>query len=170
MGSMRDAKGPKGEAKFVLERDTNWMIENQDCVQELKVEQASMSHVIYISNCRKTVVSVNSAKVKGIIMDSCVETSVICNDVLSAVELVNSDGSKVWAKGVVNNFLIDKCAGVGIILSKESMNAEFVSSKSSEMNVTIPQDGDDSIEVPIPEQFVSTIIPGKNKLKTEVSA
>mmetsp|Transcript_55920 Transcript_55920/g.100557 ORF Transcript_55920/g.100557 Transcript_55920/m.100557 type:complete len:83 (+) Transcript_55920:138-386(+) len=75
------------------------------------------------------------------------------------------------AVGKVVAIAIDKCDGVNVFLSKESIGAEITASKSSEMNVTIPdpdgQDDGDIIEMPIPEQFISKVV-GK-KLKTEVS-
>ncbi|CAJ1348382.1 unnamed protein product [Effrenium voratum] len=89
---------------------------------------------------------------------------------MAAVELVNSDRCQMQALGKVVAVAIDKCDGVNVWLSKESVAAEITASKSSEMNVTIPdpeQEDGDLIEIPIPEQFVSRVV-GK-KLKTDVS-
>ncbi|KAK1132332.1 hypothetical protein K0M31_016440 [Melipona bicolor] len=44
-------------------------------------------------------------------------------------------------------------------LSPESLKVEFISSKSSEMNVMIPRENGDYTEYPIPEQFKTTISP-----------
>merc|ERR1711972_299484 len=112
------------------------------------------------------------AKAKSVSIDGCEKVNVILKDVLSVVELVNCERCQVQTTGKVNSFAIDKCNGVNLYLSKESMGAEIVTSKSSEMNVTIPDtegDENDTIELPIPEQFV-TKVAGPKKLKTEVSS
>ena len=47
-----------------------------------------------------------------------------------------------------------------MFLNAESVAAEIVTAKSSEMNVMIPQ-GDEFVEQPIPEQFKTVISGGK---------
>merc|ERR1712094_84125 len=97
--------------------------------------------------------------------------AVVTKDVLSVVELVNSDRCQVQCDGKVLQVQVDKCNGFGLWLNKESIECEIVSSKSSEMNVTIPDDkGDDldTIELPIPEQFVTKVV--GRKCVTEVSS
>lgn len=166
-------KGPKGPPIKELQRDTNWMFENLEGDSGLVLgDEATMSHNVVVINCKNITLQVKTKKVKSICIDGCEKVNVVCGNVLSTVELVNSDRCKVQTIGTVNSFAIDKCNGVGIILSKESIGAELVSSKSSEMNVTIPdQAGEDGdiIELPIPEQFV-TKVTGPKKLTTEVSS
>jgi len=163
-------RGPKGEAKKELQKDVNWMVENYDG-ERVVMEDATMKQLVVILNCRNTTITVPN-KVKSICVDSCEKVNVLCQDVISAVELVNCDRCQMQALGKVVAVAIDKCDGVNVWLSKESVNAEITASKSSEMNVTIPdpdgkeEDGD-LIEIAIPEQFVSRVV-GK-KLKTEVS-
>jgi len=148
----------------------NWMVENYDG-ERVVMDDAEMKQLVVILNCRNTTVHVPN-KVKSICVDSCEKVNVLCQDVISAVELVNCDRCQMQALGKVVAVAIDKCDGVNVWLSKESVNAEITASKSSEMNVTIPdpdgkeEDGD-LIEIAIPEQFVSRVV-GK-KLKTEVS-
>merc|ERR1712228_229982 len=112
-----------------------------------------------------------TGKVKCIGIDGSEKVNVICHDVLSNVEMVNSDRIKVQIMGAVKSVSIDKCNGVGVYLSKQSLDAQIVTSKSSEMNLTIPEEGGedgDIVEMPIPEQFV-TVVAGPRKLKTDVS-
>merc|ERR1719330_1675856 len=155
-----------------LQKETNWMIENQEGATGLVLDEgATMKHNVVVINCKNCTVQVKP-KVKSICIDGCEKVNVICGDVLSVVELVNSDRCKVQTIGTINSVAIDKCNGVNVFLSKTSLGAEIVSSKSSEMNVTIPDpDGDeaDTIEMPIPEQFVTKIV-GPKKLSTEVSS
>lgn len=161
-------KGPKGPPILELQKSINWMIENQEGVQNLALDEATMQQLVCVINCKNTTVRINS-KVKSISIDGCDRVNVICQDVVSSVELVNCDRCQVQTVGKVNSFAIDKCNGVVVHLSEASLAAEIVSSKSSEMNVTIPGEDGDMIEMPIPEQFVTKVL-GPKKLKTEVSS
>jgi len=162
-------KGPRGPPIKELQKDVNWMIENYEGVSDLVLEEAEKQHLVCIINCKNTTLQIKS-RVKSISIDGCEKVNVICQDVISAVELVNCERCQVQTLGKLNAIAIDKCNGVNLFLPKESVEAEIVTSKSCEMNVTIPDPagGDDSIEIPIPEQFVSRLV-GK-KVKTEVSS
>lgn len=165
-------KGPRGPERHVLIK-SNWYVENFEGRQDLTVEEATMSQLICILNCKNCTLRLpEGTKVKSLNIDGCEKVNVIVHDIVSSVELVNSDRCQVQTTGKVNTFSIDKCKGVNIFLSKESLEAELVTSMSCEMNVTIPdKDGDayDTIEMPIPEQFVTKLV-GPKKLQTEVSS
>ena len=72
----------------------------------------------------------------------------------------------VQVLGKVPTVSVDKTDGCQMFLNKESVEAEIVTAKSSEMNVLIPN-GEDFIEMPIPEQF-KTLIKGR-KLVTSAT-
>merc|ERR1712083_865084 len=131
--------GPRGAPKMELVDDTKWIIENQDGVSDLKIE-GDLKHQILFINSRNSTLQV-TGKVKCIGIDGSEKVNVICHDVLSNVEMVNSDRIKVQIMGAVKSVSIDKCNGVGVYLSKLSLDAQIVSSKSSEMNLTIPEEG-----------------------------
>lgn len=60
---------------------------------------------------------------------------------------------------------IDKTDGCQMYLSKESIEAEIITSKSSAMNILIPTSVDgDYIELPLPEQYKTKIV--NNKVHT----
>jgi len=166
----RFAKGPKGDPTKVLQDSQNtWFVQNFDGDHNVTLEEADKQHVVRITDCRNCTVKI-AARVKAVAIDNCERITIQTNDVISAIECMNSDRVKVQTTGKVNLFCIDKCDGCNIWLNKESIGAEIVTSKSSEMNVTIPDDkGDeyDTIEIPIPEQFKNTI--NGRKIKTEVS-
>jgi len=167
----RAGKGPKGPPIKELQKDTNWVLENWEGVHDLTVEDAQMQHLVCLMNCKNITLRL-SGKVKSINVDGCLRANIICADVISAVELVNCERCAVQTTGKVNAFAIDKCDGVNLWLSKESLEAEITTSKSSEMNVTIPEEGGeegDTVEIPIPEQFVTKVV-GPKKLRTEVSS
>lgn len=169
--SLLKPKGPRGEPKMELERGFNWMVENQEGGMHTLSDDVEQSHLVCIINCKNTTIKIDK-KVKNVCLDGCMKVSVLVHDVVSAVEFVNSDRCVVQTMGKVNSFAIDKCDGAMVHLSKESVDAEFTTAKSSEMNITMPDpsgvDGD-IIEMPIPEQFVSKINLSKKKLETRVS-
>lgn len=148
--------------------DKKWFLEYHEGVQMLEMNDVDRTHLVNIFKCKNTTVKING-KVNGISIDSCEKVNVVMTDVISTVELVNCQRCKVQTMGKVHSFAIDKSDGVNIILSNESMGAEITTSKSSEMNLTYPQgEGEDWIELPIPEQFVTKIAASK-KLETTVS-
>ena len=60
--------------------------------------------------------------------------------------------------------LLTKCDSGEIYLSKECLGVEILSAKSTSLNVLVPEtDAEDSDfkEVPVPEQFKTTIVDGK---------
>jgi adenylyl cyclase-associated protein len=65
----------------------------------------------------------------------------------------------------VPSIAIDKTSGCQLYLSNNALQAEITTSKSSEMNVLIP-DGGDMVEMPIPEQYKTKVV--NKKLVTEI--
>ena len=58
--------------------------------------------------------------------------------------------------GSVPTIAVDKTDGCQMFLSADSLGINIISSKSSEMNVMIPKE-DEFVEVPVPEQFRTTV-------------
>ena len=84
--------------------------------------------------------------------------------------LTGADWKAASANGVTSA-AIDKTDGCLVYLSKEAMGAQFVTSKSSEMNVAYPGPNDEMLETPIPEQFVHNVILNgdKPRMSAEIS-
>ena len=57
---------------------------------------------------------------------------------------------------------VDKTDGCQMFLSKECLDVNIITAKSSEMNVMIPN-GEEFVEQPLPEQFITKL----NGLKLE---
>jgi adenylyl cyclase-associated protein len=69
--------------------------------------------------------------------------------------------------GRVPTVAIEKTDGCQVYLSRKSLDTEIVSSKSSAMNVLIPNENDDDFkEEPIPEQFKTVFNATSRKLCT----
>jgi len=108
-------------------------------------------------------------KVNSISIDSCKKTSVVFDSLLAQVEVINSKSIEVQTLGTMPTVSIQKTDGCQVYLSDQSLNAEIVSSKSSEMNILVPKADGEMAEYPVPEQFKTTLSKDKKKLETTVS-
>lgn len=143
-----------------------WLIEYQKGNQNLLVENAEMNNVVYLFKCENSTVTVKG-KINSIVLDSCKKTSVVFDSVVSAMEFINCQSVHMQVMGKVPTISIDKTDGCQVYLSKNSLDVEIVSSKSSEMNVLIPKGDGDYTEIPIPEQFRTRVKDNKT-LFTEI--
>nr|CAB3227554.1 adenylyl cyclase-associated protein 1-like [Phallusia mammillata] len=144
---------PKMPPKLVLE-GKKWIVEYQENQNNLVIDNTEMKQTIYIYKCTKSALIVKG-KINSIVLDSCKKMGVAFESVVSGVEIINSDSIQVQAQGTMPNVSIDKTDGCLVYLSKECLDCQIVSAKSSEMNVARPK-GDDSgdfDEYPISEQF-----------------
>jgi len=131
-------------------------------------------HSVYIYKCGNAVIDVRGTG-KSILVDSCNKTQILCDEMISTVEFVNCKNIKFQVRENVPTVTIDKTDSIVTYLSWKSMACNFVTSKSSDMNVSYPKSegSDDMEEQPIPEQF-SSVLKRKedgsvDHLETEVS-
>lgn len=156
-----------GPAKIEL-TGKKWDVSNQKSNQKIVIDQTEMNHSIYIFRCSDSVVQVKG-KVSSITVDSCSKVSVVCDTLVSFAEIVNSQRTQIQVMGKVPTIQIDKSDGVQIYLSKDSLDCEVFSAKSSEMNISVPQADGEFLEHPVPEQFRTKWDPKKKKLVTDVT-
>ncbi|TDH72682.1 hypothetical protein CCR75_002757 [Bremia lactucae] len=142
-----------------VERNGNWQIEYQTGPEPLTVSSINMKQQVYIFGCDSATILLEG-KAKNIVLDSCKKTKLIFDNAVSSIEIVNCKGVQVQCKGMVPSVAIDKTDGCLVYVSWEGREVQFVTSKSSEMNVAFPQGAgsDDYVEKPIPEQFVHKIM------------
>jgi adenylyl cyclase-associated protein len=141
------------------ERNGNWQIEYQTGPEPLTVSGINMRQQVYIFGCEGATILLEG-KAKNIVFDSCKKTKLIFDNAVSSIEIVNCKGVQVQCKGVVPSVAIDKTDGCLVYISWEGREVQFVTSKSSEMNVAFPEaaGSDEYVEKPIPEQFVHKIM------------
>eukprot|EP00560_Eucampia_antarctica_P003052 CAMPEP_0197831678 /NCGR_PEP_ID=MMETSP1437-20131217/11514_1 /TAXON_ID=49252 ORGANISM="Eucampia antarctica, Strain CCMP1452" /NCGR_SAMPLE_ID=MMETSP1437 /ASSEMBLY_ACC=CAM_ASM_001096 /LENGTH=483 /DNA_ID=CAMNT_0043434699 /DNA_START=65 /DNA_END=1516 /DNA_ORIENTATION=- len=164
---------PKGPPKCEYQnRGFKWLVENQTkesnpngvCTVTIKdtKEQA------YIYRCENATI-ILKGKIKGLVLDSCTNCSVVFDSAISSCEVVNCKKVQIQTLGICPSFAIDKTDGCMVYLSKESLSvSSFVTSKSIEMNVSWPDEATgDQKEAPIPEQFVHKFVGGS--ISSEVS-
>lgn len=95
-------------------------------------------------------------KLNSIIVDSCKKVAVVFDDVVSSIEFVNCQSVQAQVMGKCPTVSVDKTDGFMMYLSKDSLDAEIITAKSSEMNVLVPKADGDFEEFPLPEQFKTT--------------
>jgi adenylyl cyclase-associated protein len=161
---------PKPIKKPVCEqRNANWFIENQVGGAPISIKDVHIKQQVYIYGCTDATILLEG-KAKNIVFDSCEKSRLIFDDAVSSIEVVNCKNVRIQCKGQVPSISIDKTDGCLVYVSWEGRDAQFVTSKSSEMNVAFPQasGSDEYVEKPIPEQFVHTITSG-NSISSNVS-
>ncbi|XP_048201747.1 LOW QUALITY PROTEIN: adenylyl cyclase-associated protein 1-like [Perognathus longimembris pacificus] len=126
-----------------------WRVEN---VSNLVINDTELKQVVYIYKCVNTTLEIKG-KINSITLDNCKKLGLVFDDVVGIVEIINSRDVKVQVMGKVPTISINKTDGCHAYLSKNSLDCEIVSAKSSEMNVLIPTDGGDFNEFSVPEQF-----------------
>ncbi|XP_024150354.1 adenylyl cyclase-associated protein 2 isoform X1 [Oryzias melastigma] len=141
-----------------------WRVENFEQKQDLVIEETELKQVVYVFNCNNSTLQVKG-KINSIIVDNCKKLGLVFENAVGIVEVINSKAVQLQVLGTVPTISINKTEGCQVYLSKEALNCDIVSAKSSEMNILIPEGEDDYREFPVPEQF-KTIWDG-SKLVTE---
>lgn len=163
--SKHDSDGPKakkaGPPKLALEGN-KWVIENQVGNKSIVISETEPKQTVYIYKCTNSVVVVKG-KINNITVDACSKLGVVFDNAIASVEVVNSKSVEVQVTGRVPSFAVDKTSGFNLYLSKECLEAEVITSKSDAMNIVLPaaKEGDDLTELPVPEQFKTTVKAGK---------
>merc|ERR1712137_518619 len=109
----------KGTPKFELEGN-KWVVEFQ----------AEPKQTVYLYKNDNTVLNIKGQKINSICIDSCNKSGVVFNNAIAVVELVNCNGVEIQCQGRVPSFAIDKCSSIQVILSKDCLDTEIVTSKS----------------------------------------
>jgi len=140
-----------------------WEIEYQNNEHELVVEVTDMKHTVYIFKCNKTTIQVKG-KCNSIVVDNCVKTAVVFENALSQAEIVNSKDIQMQCTGNAPAINMDNCTAVTYYMSAESVeSAHIITAKCAAINIIRPKpdDPDDILETPIPEQFLTTFKDGQ---------
>jgi len=145
---------PVKEPKLMLD-GKKWLVEHQVKQQSLVIE-ADVKQTAYVYQCVDSVLEVKG-KCNAITLDGCKKVALIFDSVVAGIELINCTSCKVQVRGACQTITVDKCSGAQLILNRESLHAEIISAKTSELNIVVPaeNEGEDYKEFAIPEQFVS---------------
>ncbi|KAF2360588.1 Adenylate cyclase-associated CAP C-terminal [Trinorchestia longiramus] len=137
-----------------------WFIEYQKDNKNIVLSETSMEQSVYVFKCEGSVVQVKG-KINSIILDSCKKTAVVFDSLVSSLEVVNCQSCQAQVLGTVPTIAIEKTDGCMVYVSKDSLGAEIVTAKSSEMNILLPTESGEFSEHPVPEQFKTLIQNGK---------
>lgn len=153
---------PKKKEPKKLERGISWIFEyfENDKTLELPAEETGMKKAVMIDNCVNCVIQIKG-KVKSVVVSGCKNTSIVCQDVVSGIELINCVKMQVQTIGVIPSVTIDKTDGLQLYIPREGhQDIMFSSSKSTDMNIVMPgaNPDDDYVEIPIPHQYVHKIV------------
>eukprot|EP01124_Arcella_intermedia_P032356 TRINITY_DN752_c0_g1_i1.p2 TRINITY_DN752_c0_g1~~TRINITY_DN752_c0_g1_i1.p2 ORF type:complete len:157 (-),score=40.31 TRINITY_DN752_c0_g1_i1:33-503(-) len=143
-------------------KDNKWFVENVANKQDIKLE-CNPKQGVYISKVTDSVITI-VGKANTIVAENVNKSGIIFDDIISTVEVINSKKLQVQANGSIPSIAIDKSQGVTVFLqTAEGQKASILTSLSSEVNIILPgkTDNDDSVEFPVPSQFVSKIVGGK---------
>ncbi|KAI8990309.1 adenylate cyclase associated N terminal-domain-containing protein [Pilobolus umbonatus] len=152
----------KKAAKTSLEAN-KWVVENHENNSSVLIEDTAINQAVYIYNCKNSTICIKG-KVNAVTIDSCVKCGIAVDSTVSTVDIVNCKSFALQVFNVTPTIAIDKCDSGEIYLSKNCLGVEILSAKSTSLNVLLPEgDADDAEfkEVPVPEQFKTTIVDGK---------
>jgi adenylyl cyclase-associated protein len=123
---------------------------------------ATQQQSILISRCKDTTIRING-KANAISIDSSFKTSLVIDSLVSSVDVIKCPGFALQVLGTLPTVLLDQVDGATIYLSKDSLNTEIFTSKSTSVNIYVPpvREDDDFTECNVPEQFRSYIKNGK---------
>ncbi|KAL0961861.1 hypothetical protein UPYG_G00332600 [Umbra pygmaea] len=157
-------KAPPKKRPPLLELEgKKWRVEYFEQAHDLLIEETELRQVVYVFGCSHSTLQIKG-KINSIIVDNCKKLGLVFDNVVGIVEIINSKDIQLQVMGRVPTISINKTEGCQVYLSKDAVDCEIVSAKSSEMNILVPQD-DDYREFPVPEQF-KTVWDG-SKLVTE---
>lgn len=173
-------KGVKkmGEPKFVL-NDKRWEVEWQHGKRsekkELSIDITAVEQAVSLYECEDVFLTING-KLNSITMVNCKRTQVLFESCVAVLEITACERVESQCQGKLPTAMIEKSSEVNLYLSRDCAynenaddNTKIMSATSSAMNVTIPgkTDDDDAVEMALPEQFVTSIVPGtKPKINT----
>ena len=164
----KNTNKPKGEPILEL-KGPKWVCENQYQKYDLVIEEPERNQVVFASGNVQAGLT-NKGKVNALTIDNCKKSNFLIDDVVSAIEIINSHDIKLQINGVAPSINIDKSDGVQVFLTDAcAKDVQLYTSKTSSICVSVPgaTPEDDPIEFPIPEQFISSF---KDKKLSTVEA
>jgi len=158
---------PDARAKL-MEDGKRWIIENVDGGEPVNLSHHAKNHTLLIHKCNNATIILDR-KINSVAIDGCTKTQVVMTDVISAVEVTNGKSVKFQISGSCPSASIDKTDSCMVYLMSEAAKKMQIStSKHSDVQVTYMK-GDESVEKPIPEQFVHLVQPD-GSVKSDVSS
>jgi len=156
-----------------LEKD-RWYVEGYDGATHadpIIVKVDSPKESVYVGKCHNGVVVQVEGKCKSLQVNSCVDVGLVCETVVATVEIMNSQKCQVQTTGTVNLIQLDNCERCKLFLSKDALEADckvFTAKSSNTLVYSPTDDGEDMLEMSLPEQFISSMNSEGNAIRHEI--
>ncbi|KAK9462866.1 adenylate cyclase associated N terminal-domain-containing protein [Lipomyces oligophaga] len=150
----------KKPARIELE-GTKWIVENFENNPEVIVE-AEINHGVFIHRCKNSTIQIKG-KFNAVTVNECSGTGLLVESLVASADIIKSQKFGLQVTGRLPTISIDQSDDGQIYLSKESLDVDIYTSKSSSINVNIPDEADEGEfkEQPVPEQLLHTVVNGK---------
>lgn len=162
LSSSSTAPSVKSPRKELVD-GSKWVIENfteASAPEPIEIE-VERSQSVFIGNTTGVTIVIKG-KGNAISISETKKTGIVVESLISGIDVIKSFKFGVQVTGVVPLISVDKCEEGGIYLSKESVEvaSQIVTSNSSAININVLE-GEDFVELPVPEQLSHTIKNGK---------
>jgi len=142
------------------EQTKKWSLSNYNGDANLSVDAKSPGDSISVHNCSSSVLKVNG-KITNISVAGCLDCGFVLDSVISGFESVNCKKLQIEARQSIPQIMLDKSQSVTIYLSAESLTTQIITSLTEEVNVVVPRDGEEDLELAIPVQFLTRLVGGR---------
>jgi len=145
-----------------------WWVENVSDGAQISVEITEPKQKVFISNIDHSFVII-TGKCTKISVERAKDSGIIFDDVISIVEVVNSEKIQLQANGVIPAIQLDGTHGVSMYIQSDiGLDVEIVTSLCSGLNIITPgeREEDDNKETPLPEQFETNYDKEKKKWRS----
>lgn len=153
----------KKPARKELVDGSKWIIENftaADAPEPIVIE-VEKTQSVFIGKTSGVTIQIKG-KGNAVSISETQKTGVVVDSLISGIDVIKSFKFGVQVTGLVPLISVDKCEEGSIYLSQESVDAEsqVISSNTTALNINVLE-GEDFVEIPVPEQLVHTIKNGK---------
>jgi len=137
-----------------------WSCEYQSGVQDIVIEAAA-SQSLYAFKCDNSVITVKG-KINSVTLDNCKKCGIIVDTLIASMDVVNCTSVKVQVNDKAPIVNIDKTDGCQVYIQKATgLDTEFVTAKSSEVNICLVEANGEYNESFVAEQFLTKYKDGK---------
>eukprot|EP00116_Pleurobrachia_bachei_P007989 sb/3468251/ len=145
--------------KFQLE-GKKWICEYQSGNNDIVID-AQVSQALYVFKCDNSVITVKG-KINSVTLDNCKKVAIIVDTLVASMDCVNCTSVKVQVNDKAPILNIDKTDGCQVFVKKATgLDTEFVTAKSSEVNICLVEENGEYSESSIAEQFLTKYKDGK---------
>lgn len=102
-------------------------------------------------------------KCNSIFINECQKTNLVAESLVSSIDIIKSNNFAIQVIHKIPTVLVDSCDSGIIYVSKESLDVEVFTSKTSSLNICVAEAGDagDYAERAVPEQMKHVIKDGQ---------